>query len=83
MPLRVRDGGLNQDGVRLRSPTGDERMDQDNMLLKDLQTPRGGGIFVELRCLKWRTHSVGEIYFNESFCKKKTIKKIVYSSYDS
>ena len=31
------------------------------------QTPSGGDIFVEFGGLQWRTHSVGEIFFNKSF----------------
>ncbi len=51
--------------------------------LKDLQTPRGGDIFVE-KCTVYRiTPERGEIFFNISFLLGINRQKIVSSSYDS
>src|SRR5690606_30607651 len=43
-----------------------------------VETHSVGGIFIEDRCTKRPTHSVGEIFFNKTFSRVK----IVCSSYD-
>jgi len=46
--------------------------------LDNVKTHSVGGIFIENRCTKKPTHSVGEIFFNKTFSREK----IVCSSYD-
>src|SRR5690606_40810944 len=46
--------------------------------LDNVKTHSVGGIFIENRCTKRPTHSVGEIFFNKTFSREK----IVCSSYD-
>ena len=75
--------GMNQDVARLRSPTGIGGRAKIICSLKDLQTPRGGDIFVE-KCTVFRiTPERGEIFFNISFLLGINRQKIVPSSYDS
>ncbi|GEM_PF-3138334 len=48
------------------------------VFLDSLKTLSVGGIFIENRCTKKPTHSVGEIFFYKTFSREK----IVSSSYD-
>ena len=67
--------GENQDVARLRSPTGIGGWTKIICSLKDLQTPRGGDIFVE-KCTVFRiTPERGEIFFYKSHLPAQNNKK--------
>jgi len=67
--------GVNQDSLRLRSGYGMRGWTRIICSLKDLQTPRGGDIFVEKCTVYRRTPERGEIFFYKSHLPAQNNKK--------